>query len=234
MIKWAVEMKGVRKTYRKGPIEVPALRSIDLRIAPGEFLAIAGASGCGKTTLLNIIGGLERADEGEVRVEGRDLQLLSSGELAPRSAAAHRIHLPGLQPAAGPNRTAKCRIYSAAAACACGTTKREGPEVVFGNRACRPRASSPRRVIRRATTTGGGGASHGHQPGADSGGRAHGTSRLGDGNLTSRSDGATHRAHGTTFAYATHDPQVMERARRLIRLHDGQIESDVGQPGHAL
>jgi putative ABC transport system ATP-binding protein len=77
-----VELKDVRKTYRKGPIEVPALRAINLRIAPGEFLAIAGASGSGKTTLLNIIGGLERADDGEVLVDGRDLQLLSSGELA--------------------------------------------------------------------------------------------------------------------------------------------------------
>lgn len=42
------------------------------------------------------------------------------------------------------------------------------------------------------------------------------------------------RAHGTTFVYATHDPQVMERARRLIRLHDGQIASDVAHAGHAL
>jgi putative ABC transport system ATP-binding protein len=82
MTEWAVELKDVKKTYRTGPIEVPALRGISLRVAPGEFLAIAGPSGSGKTTLLNIIGGLDRADAGEVLVEGKNLQLLSSGELA--------------------------------------------------------------------------------------------------------------------------------------------------------
>src|SRR5208282_58806 len=82
MTQWAVELKDVKKTYRTGPIEVPALRGISLQIAPGEFLAIAGPSGSGKTTLLNIIGGLDRADTGEVLVEGKNLQLLSSGELA--------------------------------------------------------------------------------------------------------------------------------------------------------
>lgn len=82
MSKWAVELKDVKKSYRTGSIEVPALRGISLNIAPGEFLAIAGSSGSGKTTLLNIIGGLDRADSGEVFVEGNNLQLLSAGELA--------------------------------------------------------------------------------------------------------------------------------------------------------
>lgn len=82
MTEWAVELQDVKKTYRTGPIEVPALRGVSLRVAPGEFLAIAGPSGSGKTTLLNIIGGLDRADAGEVWVEGKNLQLLSPGELA--------------------------------------------------------------------------------------------------------------------------------------------------------
>ena len=104
MTEWAVELKAVKKTYRMGSIEVPALRGIDLRVAPGEFLAIAGPSGCGKTTLLNIIGGLDRADSGEVLVEGKNLQLLSSGELARLRLRRLGFVFQALQPAAGPDR----------------------------------------------------------------------------------------------------------------------------------
>src|SRR6202041_382564 len=78
----AVDLKGVKKTYRTGLIEVPALRGVSLSIGSGEFVATAGPSGSGKTTLLNIIGGLDRADSGEVWGAGQDLQSLSLSELA--------------------------------------------------------------------------------------------------------------------------------------------------------
>src|ERR1700722_5242069 len=82
MNEWAVKLKDVRRTYRPGPIEVPALRGVTLSIGAGEFVATAGPSGSGKTTLLNLIGGLDRADAGKISVARRDLQLLSSGQLA--------------------------------------------------------------------------------------------------------------------------------------------------------
>src|SRR5277367_7036446 len=82
MDEFAIELKDVRRTYRTGPIEVPALRGVTLSIGAGEFAATAGPSGTGKTTPLNIIGGLDRADAGEIWVAGQNLQTLSPGELA--------------------------------------------------------------------------------------------------------------------------------------------------------
>ncbi len=76
-----IELNGVSKTYRRGPLAVEALRRIDLVVAPGEFLAITGKSGCGKSTLLHIIGGLEPATAGRIAVDGRDLTSLSDPEL---------------------------------------------------------------------------------------------------------------------------------------------------------
>jgi putative ABC transport system ATP-binding protein len=78
----AVQAKGVTKTYRQGDDEIRALRGIDLEVGVGEFVAITGASGSGKSTLLHILGGLDRPDEGDVRVEGRSLSGLGDEELA--------------------------------------------------------------------------------------------------------------------------------------------------------
>jgi putative ABC transport system ATP-binding protein len=76
-----IELSGVSKTYRRGPVHIQALRRIDLAIAAGEFLAVTGKSGCGKSTLLHIIGGLEPATTGRVLVDGRDLTRLKDPDL---------------------------------------------------------------------------------------------------------------------------------------------------------
>jgi ABC-type lipoprotein export system ATPase subunit len=76
-----IELKEVYKTYRRGAVEIQALRGINLSIAPGEFLAVTGKSGCGKSTLLHIIGGLEPPTSGSILVEGRDLARLPEAEL---------------------------------------------------------------------------------------------------------------------------------------------------------
>src|SRR5687768_14053289 len=70
---------GVTKIYRTGVVEVPALRGIDLSIPRGQFLAVMGPSGCGKTTLLNCLSGLDDIDEGEVHVDGADIQKMADG-----------------------------------------------------------------------------------------------------------------------------------------------------------
>jgi len=72
-----IEIRGLRKIYRVGKVDVPALRGVDLDVPPGEFLAIVGPSGSGKSTLFHIIGGLTPATGGSVRIGGQDIASLS-------------------------------------------------------------------------------------------------------------------------------------------------------------
>ena len=75
------DVRGLRRTYGKGPAAVEALRGVDLQIPERELVVILGASGSGKSTFLNIIGGLDQATAGEVLFRGSDLSGASSAEL---------------------------------------------------------------------------------------------------------------------------------------------------------
>ena len=77
-----VSLKNVVKRYMRGKQRVEVLHALDLEVQSGEFLALMGPSGSGKTTLLNLIGGLDRPDEGEVIVAGERIDKLSSSQLA--------------------------------------------------------------------------------------------------------------------------------------------------------
>jgi lipoprotein-releasing system ATP-binding protein len=80
MSDYVLEARGVERSFRQGPVLLPVLRGVELRVAAGERLAIVGASGSGKTTLLQILGGLDRPDGGEVRIAGRDIHALTENE----------------------------------------------------------------------------------------------------------------------------------------------------------
>jgi len=77
-----LELNKVKKIYRQGKIEVPALRGVDLEVEEGEFTTIFGPSGSGKTTLLNMIGCLDTPTEGEVSLSGKKVSDLSKKALA--------------------------------------------------------------------------------------------------------------------------------------------------------
>jgi putative ABC transport system ATP-binding protein len=226
LIQPAVELSAVSKTYRTGPIEVPALRGVSLRIGPGEFVATAGPSGSGKTTLLNIIGGLDRADAGEVWVAGQNLQLLSSSELAlvrlKRIGFVFQTYnlLPVLTALENTEFTLLLQGVPA-------SIRREKVQKLFseigleGLENRRPAELSggqqQRVAVARAMVT---------EPAlilAD-----EPTANLDSATAIALLDVMEHlnRATGTTFIFSTHDPQVMERAHRLIRLRDGQVASD--------
>jgi ABC-type lipoprotein export system ATPase subunit len=79
-----LEIHQLNKTYRAadGADEVPVLRGLDLQVEAGESVAIVGPSGSGKSTILNAIGALDRAESGEVLVDGRNVQQLQPAEVA--------------------------------------------------------------------------------------------------------------------------------------------------------
>ena len=77
---YIIEVSGLRKVYRMGGVEVPALRGVDLQVRTGEFLAVLGPSGSGKSTLFHIIGGLTPPTEGFVKVGGLDLSTIRDSD----------------------------------------------------------------------------------------------------------------------------------------------------------
>ena len=80
-----VEMRDVRKIYRMGEVEIAAADGIDFQIKKGEFAVVVGPSGAGKTTVLNILGGMDTASSGRVIVDGKDI-----AQYSPRQLTAYR------------------------------------------------------------------------------------------------------------------------------------------------
>jgi lipoprotein-releasing system ATP-binding protein len=74
--------RALAKSYESGNASVEVFKSLDLEVERGEMLAVVGPSGIGKSTLLHLLGGLDRADGGEIRVDGRDYASMSNDELA--------------------------------------------------------------------------------------------------------------------------------------------------------
>ena len=123
-----IRLRGVERVFRVGEEEVHALRGIDLDIAQGEYLSIMGPSGSGKSSLLNVIGLLDRPNEGTYRLDGHDVTALADDErarvrrekmgfvfqffhLVPRLSAEQNIELPmvlaGIDPAERRKRLAQ-------------------------------------------------------------------------------------------------------------------------------
>ena len=76
-----VRFENVEKVYRTGEVEIRALHGVDFQIEKGEFCVIVGASGAGKTTILNILGGMDRLTSGRVFLDGREISAFDKRQL---------------------------------------------------------------------------------------------------------------------------------------------------------
>ncbi|MEX2546229.1 MAG: ABC transporter ATP-binding protein [Chloroflexota bacterium] len=77
-----VQLEGLSRSFGQGHTAVVALQPTDLRVGPGEFVAVMGPSGSGKTTLLSLVGGLDRPTDGRVVVDGKDVGTMAARDLA--------------------------------------------------------------------------------------------------------------------------------------------------------
>ena len=221
-----VELREVTKHYRQGALEVPALRGLTLSVAKGEFTALCGPSGSGKTTALNLIGALDKPTSGSVALEGRDLGPLSRRVLSHlrRDRIGFVFQAYNLMPV---------------------LTAYENAEIVLSLQGVEA-AARRERVMGLLAEVGLEGL-EGRRPDELSGGqqqrvaiaRAIASSPavvLAD-EPTANVDSDTaeklldimqklNRDRGVTFLFSTHDPRVMERARRVVRIVDGRVEQD--------
>ncbi len=222
----AVRTEDLWKVFEHNDIRVEAVRGVTFQIDPGDFVVLAGPSGSGKTTLLNLIGGLTRPTDGQVWVDGREI-----GNLPDRELAEIRLERVGFV----------FQAYNLLPV----LTALENAEFTLLLRGV-PTAERRSRVEKLFERIGIAGLED-RLPGKLSGGQqqrvAVARAVVGRPALvladepTANLDTATsaslidlmaelNREIGTTFVFATHDPLLMERARRNVRLVDGSIVAD--------
>lgn len=217
--------EGVRKVYRTGAVAVEALRSLDLSVHEGEFLAVMGPSGSGKTTLLNCLSGLDDIDGGRVLLDGRPLHEVSdavrtrdraagmgfvfqSFNLIPVLTAAENVELPLLLSGA-PGREARRRALE--------TLDRVGLADRTGHRPAELSGGEQQRVTIARALAGRPRIVWADEP----------TGALDSETATTVMELLTElHAEGLTLVVVTHDPSVGRRAQRLIRMRDGEVVSD--------
>ncbi|GII02235.1 ABC transporter ATP-binding protein [Planobispora takensis] len=227
----AFEAAGLTRSYQLEGVSVDALRGVDLRIDPGEFVAVVGPSGSGKSTLMHLLGCLDRPTSGTLRVNGVDVSTLSDTRLAELRNRAigfvfQSFHLLARTPAL--ENVALPLVYRGV-----------------------PRAERRERA-REALESVGLGHRLDHRPSQMSGGEqqrvAIARALVGDprvvladeptGNLDTR-NGAEVMAildrlnaeRGVAVVLVTHESEVAARAHRQIHVRDGLIEHDSGTAG---
>jgi putative ABC transport system ATP-binding protein len=221
-----IEIQHLDKIYNSSAIPVQALNDVTLEIEKKEFTAIVGPSGSGKTTMLNILGGLDNPSKGLVKIDGTDISQLKSGQLIdyrlnhigfvfqaynliPVFTALENVEfIMLLQGVPKKNREEKALKLLDSVGLIDRVNSR--PNQLSGGQqqrvaVARALASQPDFVLADEPTA----------------------------NLDSESASALldlmeelNKNLGMTFVFSTHDPRVIERARRVITLQDGSVKAD--------
>ena len=222
----SVSVMDVEKSYRQGDVTVTALSGITVSVERGEFTALAGPSGSGKTTLLNMIGGLDLPDKGEIIVDGRNYRQMKSGDLAdlrlrrigfvfqaynliPVLTAAENVeYILRLQGVEKSERKKRVRAMLDEVGLS-GMHDRKPAELSGGQQqrvaVARAIVSDPAIVLADEPT-------------------ANLDSKNGEKLLELMK--TMNREKVVTFIFSTHDSMVMEHARRIIYIRDGQVADD--------
>ncbi len=227
-----LEARGLTRIYRLGEERIAGIRDASFSVAGGEFAVLAGPSGSGKTTLLNLLGLLDRPDEGTLLFEGRDVSALPDRErsrlrrerigfvfqahqlvpvLTARENVALALWIRGIA-------EGECRRRAGEALDAVGLPglAERRPEALSGGQ--RQRVAVARALVGDPAVI------------------------LAD-EPTASLDSETalllldlfdrlHRERGVAFVFSSHDPRIVSRARRRLRLRDGRIESDDVSPAN--
>ncbi len=222
-----IKLKSLEKIYQQGKIEVPALRGIDLEIESGEFTTIFGPSGSGKTTLLNMIGCLDKSTAGEIIFDGHSINDLDNKQLAevrrynlgfvfqsynliPVLTAFENVEFAIRLIDKHSKKDRRERVMSLLEEVGLEEMADRRPNELSGGQ--KQRVAIARALIKEPKLV------------------------LAD-EPTANLDSETSREVlelmkemneelNTTFIFSTHDPQVMDYARRLIEIKDGKISND--------
>ena len=221
-----VELEDVAKIYQQGDQRVEALRGLTLTVRGGEFTAISGPSGSGKTTALNLIGALDTPTSGTVRLEGTDLGMLTRQELSHlrRDRIGFVFQAYNLLPILSAYENAEIVMVVQGVAEAERRDRvmellaRVGLEGLEHRRPSELSGGQQQRVAIARAIAAGPAVVLADEP----------TANIDSGNADALLDmmETLNREQHVTFLFSTHDPRVMARARRLVRLVDGRIESD--------
>ncbi|MDH5516383.1 MAG: ABC transporter ATP-binding protein [Gammaproteobacteria bacterium] len=231
-MKHVVKCENITKIFEQGLIKVNALTDVNISVEAGEFICLSGPSGSGKSTLLNMIGGLDTPTSGEVYIDGDEIDTLNRSQLAdmrlhkigfvfqaynliPVLSAQENVEM--VMQMQGIDKHTRHQRSSAILKEVGleGLEDRKPPELSGGQQ---QRVAVARAIVSQPSLI------LADEP----------TANLDSNSASNLIDLMLHinKQHNTTFIISTHDPMIMQRARKLVKLHDGQITDIISQNNH--